>query len=118
MTGQRADPDDTARHRNTAQLGEFADIDDEFGRDQAQIHRGHQALAARQHLRPVAMRFEQLQRIHHAGCACVSESRGFHLAWPPRACWRIFFGLDGDACQRSSLFIERLFLVTGLPDLS
>ena len=31
MTGQRTDPDDIAGHRNAAQLGEFADIDDEFG---------------------------------------------------------------------------------------
>ncbi len=31
MTGQRAYPDDTASHRNTAQLGELADVDDKFG---------------------------------------------------------------------------------------
>ncbi len=49
--------------RDPAKLSQFADIDNEFGGDQPQIHRRHQALAARQHLGPVAMRGQQLQRM-------------------------------------------------------
>ena len=45
---QRTDGDDAFLHHHSAQLVQLADIDDEFGRDQAQIHRRHQALAARQ----------------------------------------------------------------------
>ena len=78
MTGQRTDGEDVAAHRDATQFGNFADIDDQFGRDQPQIHRGHQALAARKHFRPVPMRFEQIQCVCNTGCACVSESRGFH----------------------------------------
>ena len=76
---QRTDGEDAFLHRNPAQLGQLADIDNEFGRDQAQIHRRQQALAARQHLGPVAMRGQQFQRVCDAGCAGVSESRGFHF---------------------------------------
>ena len=79
MTRQRADAETPRLHRNPAQLGQLADIDNEFGGDQAQIHRRHQALATRQHLGPVAMRGQQFQRICDAGCAGVSESRGFHF---------------------------------------
>ena len=46
MARQRTDGEDVTPHRDPAQLGEFADIDDQFGRDQPQIHRRHQALAA------------------------------------------------------------------------
>jgi hypothetical protein len=46
MPGQRADHQRVAAHRDAAQLAEFADIDDQFRRKQAQIHRRHQALAA------------------------------------------------------------------------
>ena len=46
MARQRANGEDAALHRDPAKLGEFADIDNEFGGDQPQIHRRHQALAA------------------------------------------------------------------------
>ena len=50
MPGQRADAEHLAAHRDPAQFGEPADIDDQFRGNQPQIHRRHQALAARQHL--------------------------------------------------------------------
>ena len=46
MARQRTDAQNTAPQRNSAQFGDLADIDDEFGGYQTQIHRGHQALAA------------------------------------------------------------------------
>ena len=46
MAGQRTDSENIAGDGNAAQFGELADIDDQFGRNQAQIHRRHQALAA------------------------------------------------------------------------
>ena len=63
MTRQRANSEQFAGHRNAAQFREFADVDDEFGGDQPQVHRGHQALAARKHFCPVAVRGQQFQRI-------------------------------------------------------
>ena len=80
-----------SRDRNAAQLSEFADIDDQFRRNQAQIHRRHQALAAGQHLGPVPVRGEQLQRVRNAGCACVAESRGFHCRDLPGRLFGVFF---------------------------
>ena len=85
MARQRADTKRLASHRDSAQFREFADIDDQFRGDQPQIHRGHQALAARQHLRPLAMRGKQFQRIGNAGRACIGESRGFHSGEPSPA---------------------------------
>src|SRR6202035_2479437 len=75
---QRADVKDVALDRDPPQFGDFADIDDEFRRDQTQVHRRHQALATRQQLGAVAVGGEQLQRVDDAGCAGVAESRGFH----------------------------------------
>ena len=107
VTGQRANRKDVTIHRNPAKLSQLADVDNEFGGDQAQIHRRHQALAARQYLGLVAMRGQQFQRISDAGCAGVSESRGFHFETTSPARISTFsFGLDGDNFQRSSLFIE------------
>ena len=91
MARQRTDAEDAAPHRDSAQFGDLANIDDQFGRDQTQVHRGHQALAARQHLRPVAVRDEQFQCVRDAGCSCVAESRGFHRR-PPRPDSGVFFG--------------------------
>ena len=91
MARQRSDVKDIAPHRDAPQFGELADVDDKFRRNQTQIHRGHQALAARQHLRLVPVRDEQLQRIHNAGCACIAESRGFHWRDLPRPDFGIFF---------------------------
>ena len=102
MTRQRANPEKLAVHRNAAQLGEFADIDDEFGGDQPQVHRGHQALAARKHFCPVAVRGQQFQRIRDAGCACVSESRSFQWRDLPGRILAHFLRLDGGDHQRSS----------------
>jgi hypothetical protein len=62
---------------NSLQLGDPADIDDQFRRNQTQIHGRHQALTTREHLGIVAMRGEQFQRVHNAGHACVTESRSF-----------------------------------------
>jgi len=78
MAGQRPDGKDIAAHCDSPQFGDLADIDEQFRRDQTQIHRGHQALAARKHLRLVSVRNEQLQSVHNAGCAGIAESRGFH----------------------------------------
>jgi hypothetical protein len=118
MTRQRTDGKDIAPHRDSSQFGDLADIDDEFRRDQTQVHRGHQALAARQHLRLVPVRDQQLQRVRHAGRACVAESRGFHWRDLPGGFFRVFLkGLDGGNHQRSRLFIERLFREIRLLDL-
>ena len=43
---QRTDHERIALDRDPAQLGELADIDDQFRRNQAQVHGRHQALAA------------------------------------------------------------------------
>ncbi|MGA9091521.1 MAG: hypothetical protein WB420_20700, partial [Bradyrhizobium sp.] len=59
---------------------------------------------------------QQLDRVPNAGCAGVAESRGFHRCDLPGRVVAYFFELDGGACQRSSLFIERLFLMTRLSD--
>ena len=75
---QRTDGEDAFFHRHAAQLSQFTDIDDEFGRYKAQVHRRQQALAARQHPGLFAVRGQQFQRMCDAGCAGVSESRGFH----------------------------------------
>jgi len=88
---QGTDAQDIASHPDAAQFGDLADIDDEFRRNQTQVHRGHQALPARQHLRLVPVRHEQLQRVHNAGCACVAESRGFHWRDLPRLDFGAFF---------------------------
>ena len=109
MARQRADGKDIASYGDSLQFGEPADIDEQFRRHQTQIHRGHQALATRKHLRRIAVRGEQFQRVHNAGCACVAESRGFHGRDLPAGFQRIFCELDGGDYQRSSLFIERLF---------
>jgi hypothetical protein len=56
MAGQRADAKDIAADLTMpCKFGDVADIDQQFRREQTQIHRGHQALAARKHLRAVAM---------------------------------------------------------------
>ena len=78
MARERADAKDIAPHGDAPKLGNLANIDKEFRRDQTQVHRGHQTLAARQHLRFFPMCDEQLQRVNNAGCACIAESRGFH----------------------------------------
>jgi len=46
MARQRADVKDIVLYRDAPEFPEFADVDEEFGRDQPQVHRGHQALAA------------------------------------------------------------------------
>ena len=79
VPGQRADGENLLLHRNSAQLGEATNIDHEFGRDQPQVHRRHQALTARQDLGPVAVTGQQFQRVFDAGRAGVSESRGLHF---------------------------------------
>jgi len=95
MARQRANGEDIAFDRDPAKLSKLADIDNEFGRDQAQVHSRHQALAARQYPGLVAMRGEQLQRINNTGRADVSESRGFHCDITSPAGHRHFLELDG-----------------------
>ena len=46
MARQRTDGEHVALHRDTAQVGEVADVDNQFRGNQPQIHRRHQALAA------------------------------------------------------------------------
>ena len=78
MARQSTDADNVTFNNDATQLIQFAYIDDQFRRDQTQIHRGQQALAAREHLGSVAVSGKQLQCVRNAACACVAESRGFH----------------------------------------
>ena len=55
MARQRSDPDRIADNRDAAQLGQCADVDDQFGGNQPEIHRRHQALATGQHFCPFAV---------------------------------------------------------------
>jgi len=82
MPRQRADDERLVLHRNAAQLPDIANVDDQFRRNQAQVHRGNQALAAGKHPRLLTMLNQQFQRIGDAGCACVGESRSFHSGEP------------------------------------
>ena len=82
MPRQCADDETLALHRNAAQLPDIADIDDQFWLNQAQVHRGNQALPARKHPRLLTMLDKQFQRIGNAGCACVGESRSLHSGEP------------------------------------
>ena len=63
MSRQRTDGEDAFLHRHPAQLGQLANIDNEFGRYQTQIHRRQKALAARQHPGLFAMCGQQFQRV-------------------------------------------------------
>jgi hypothetical protein len=93
MARQRADGNNIAAYHDSPQFGDLADIDDQFRRNQTQIHRGHQALAAREHLRLVPVRTEQLQSVHNTGCACIAESRSFHWRDLPRPDFGEFPGI-------------------------
>ena len=85
--------DASSLQHNPAQLGQLADIDNEFGSDQSQIHRRQQALAARQHLGLFAMHGQQFQHICDAGRTGVSESRGLHFGVTSPANYRHFCGI-------------------------
>ena len=85
MARQRAYPQGVAGYGNAAQFGKLTDIDDPLRRDQAQVHRRHQALAAGQEFRLVAVGDQHLQGVGHAGGAGVAESRGLHACDLPAA---------------------------------
>ena len=110
MPRQRANSQGVAGHGDALQFSDLSDIDDQFGRDQPQIHRWHQALAAGEHFGLVAVGGEQLQSILNARCACIAESRGLHAYDLLGGVWsELRKRFNGGADQRSSLFIERLF---------
>ena len=98
------------RDRDAPQFGEPADIDNHFRRYQAQVHRRHQALAARKHLGVLAMNDEQLQRVSDAGGACVAESRGFHRRDLPGRIFGVFFSRLEGAVQRNVKFVYRTII--------
>ena len=104
MAGQRANGENvlpfTTIPRNSAN-SPISTISS--GRNQAQIHRRHQALAARQDPGLLAMCGQQFQRMCNAGCTCISESRGLHSGVTfPGPAYLLFTGLDGCDLQRSS----------------
>jgi hypothetical protein len=82
MARQRANGENAVLHRDAAQLCQLTNINNKFGRYQAQIHRRHQTLTTRQDLGPLAVRCQQFQRVCDAGCTGISESRGFHFGVP------------------------------------
>jgi hypothetical protein len=97
MRGERTDVHMAILHADAGVLVQAADVDQQFGRGQPHIERGHQALSAGQKLRRVAVALEQIEHLGEAACPCVGKRRGFHrhlratganrafTAWPSTA---------------------------------
>jgi hypothetical protein len=79
----RADGDAAAGLANGIQVRDPRDVDHDLRAREAQLHRGDQAVAAREHLGVVAVTHEQRQRFIDRRGADVVEICGIHIVPGP-----------------------------------
>src|SRR5690606_37174986 len=81
-TGPRADRDLVAVDPDVLQLGELADVDDQLGRGQPQLHDRQQRVPAREQRGVLAVLLQQGEGPVHGLGARVVESDGDHAELP------------------------------------
>src|SRR2546430_14757220 len=78
MAREGSDADETPGDLDAGQGPDAVDVDEDFGRGDAEIHHRHKALAAREHPRVVPVLVEQGERFGNARRPRVGKARCFH----------------------------------------
>ncbi len=88
VAGQRADPELAVGRTEPVELADPVDVDQDRGPRQTEVHRRHEALAARQHLRLVTMLRQQVERLVDRPRSVVLEGCWLHrLSRSPDLPW-------------------------------
>ncbi len=111
---QRTDGEDAFLHQNPRNSANSPISMMSSGAIRRRFIAGSRLWPPRQHLGLLAMRGQQFQRICDAGCAGVSESRGFHFGVTSPANYRHFCGIRRLGSAKVKFVVGRLFQTLSL----